>query len=493
MDALSYIGMGSMMKRLEQWINGHSTPSHSDEILPVSDPASGRVYAVCPKGDARDLYDALNAANKAFTSWSMLKPSERAVWLNRLADGIEARFEAFVQCESRNTGKPLSLLRKIEIPRAIANFRFFAAQCQQSLDHAYHDEAGLNYTLHQPLGTVGVISPWNLPLYLLSWKLAPALAAGNCVIAKPSEVTPMSADLLASTASEIGFPAGVLNILQGAGDSVGAAMVAHPSIKAISFTGSTKVGSQIALACAGQFKKVTLEMGGKNPALVFADAPDHTIPDLVRASFQNSGQICLCVSRILIESSVYDKFKQEFINAVKSLRIGAPESESVEVGPVMSQIHFDKVMSYIESAKSEGANILCGGKALPLPGEHADGWFIAPTVIEGLPMDSRVCQEEIFGPVVSLHAFETEDEALELANDSDYGLAATVWTRDLSKAQRMANSLETGIVWVNTWMQRDLRTPFGGSKQSGYGREGGLDAIKFFTEPKTISIGSPYV
>lgn len=481
------------MKRIEHWIDGNSRASHSAKRLPVADPSTGMDYADCPHGDGLDIDDAVNAAQGAFPSWSALKPSERAVWLNRLADAIEARFEDFVQCESRNTGKPLSLLRSVEIPRAIANFRFFAAQSQQVIDQAFHDEAGMNYTMHQALGTVGVISPWNLPLYLLSWKLAPALAAGNCVIAKPSEITPMSADLLAHTAQAIGFPAGVLNIVQGAGDSVGAALVMHPLVKAISFTGSTKVGGQIALECARQFKKVTLEMGGKNPAVVFADAPDDAMPELLRASFQNSGQICLCSSRLLVERSRYDGFKRDFVARLKAMTIGAPDVPATQLGPVMSRTHFDKVMSYIAMAKQEGGKVLCGGEALSLSGVNAGGWFIAPTVIEGLPMTSRFCQEEIFGPVISLHSFETESEAIALANDSRYGLAASVWTRDLARAQRMATALEAGIVWINTWMQRDLRTPFGGTKQSGFGREGGLDAIKFFTEAKTVSLGIPNV
>ncbi len=481
------------MNRIEHWIGGSSTASHSEQRLPVADPSTGQDYADCPRGDSKDVDDAVNAAQRAFPAWSKLKPSERAAWLNRLADAVEARFEDFVQCESRNTGKPLSLLRTAEIPRTIANFRFFAAQCQLTLDQAFHGEAGMNYTLHQALGTVGVISPWNLPLYLLSWKLAPALAAGNCVIAKPSEITPLSADLLAQTAQAIGFPAGVLNIVQGAGDTVGAALVAHPSVKAISFTGSTQVGGQIALECARQFKKLTLEMGGKNPAVVFADAPDNTASELLRASFQNSGQICLCSSRLLIERSRYEAFKRDFVARLESMVIGAPDDPSTQLGPVMSKTHFDKVMSYIAMAKQEGGNVLCGGQALALSGDNAAGWYIAPTVIEGLPMASRFCQEEIFGPLISLHAFETEADAIALANDSRYGLAASVWTGDLDRAQRMAAALETGIVWINTWMQRDLRTPFGGMKQSGYGREGGLDAIRFFTEPKTVCLGIPHV
>lgn len=471
---------------IEHWIAGERRASAAAERLPVSDPASGQVYADCPRGHGMDVEAAVIAAEAAFPAWSGLKPSERARWLNRLADAIEARADEFTACESRDTGKPLPLVRDIEVPRAVANFRFFAAQCLNAPDHAFHDEAGLNYTRHAPLGTVAVISPWNLPLYLLSWKLAPALAAGNCVIAKPSEITPMSADLLAQTAQAIGFPAGVLNILQGVGDTVGAALVAHPRVRAVSFTGSTRVGHAIAAECARQFKKVTLEMGGKNPAVVFDDAPEHAPAALLRATFQNSGQICLCASRILVQRGRYGQVKTALVRGASALRVGPPSDPASQLGPMMSKAHFDKVMAYIALAREEGGRILCGGEAI----ERDGGWYVAPTLIEGLPMSARSCREEIFGPVASLHPFEDETEALALANDSEYGLAASVWTRDLGRARRMADGLQTGIVWINAWMQRDLRTPFGGMKQSGFGREGGLDALLFFTEPKTVCIGT---
>ncbi|MFZ9310540.1 MAG: aldehyde dehydrogenase [Arenimonas sp.] len=476
------------MEQIAQWIAGRPQASSDAAFLPVHDPVHGKPYAYCPRGSSDDVDAAVAAARAAYPAWSRMSGSLRAQWLTRLADAIEARREAFSQCESRDTGKPLALVRDVEIPRAIANFRFFAAACTQSLDQAFHQEAGLNYTLHQPLGVVGVISPWNLPLYLLTWKLAPALAAGNCVIAKPSEITPMSADLLARTAQEIGFPAGVLNIVQGSGETVGAALVSHLDVKAISFTGSTTVGHRIAAVCADQFKKVTLEMGGKNPALVFQDAPAHTLQTLVRAAFQNSGQICLCGSRILIHRDIYADFKKAFVTAASNLKIGAPSDPGTQLGPVMSEPHFRKVLSYIAMAREEGGSILCGGDAVSPSGY--EGWFIAPTVIENLPMDSRFCQDEIFGPVVSLHAFDDDDQALALANASRYGLAASVWTNDLARAHRMAAEIECGIVWINTWMQRDLRTPFGGMKDSGFGREGGMEALKFFTEPKTVCIGT---
>lgn len=475
------------MERIEHWIAGAAHASLDTARLAVYDPCTGLAYADCPRGDARDIASAVSAAKPAFHAWSALKPSERAQWLNRLADAIEHRIDDFIACESRDTGKPLELVRNIELPRAIANFRFFAAACQQTIDQAFHQEAGLNYTRHQALGIVGVISPWNLPLYLLSWKIAPALAAGNCVIAKPSEITPMSANLLAETAQAIGFPAGVLSILHGSGETIGAALVAHPDVKAISFTGSTAVGRKIAAECAKQFKKVTLEMGGKNPAVVFADAPAHTLEMLMRAAFQNSGQICLCASRLLIARECYEDVKREFVALAQRKKAGPASEAKDNLGPMMSKAHFEKVLSYIDLAKAEGGRVLCGGEAVQ---SESGGWYIAPTVIEGLPMSARSCQEEVFGPVITLHPFDGEAEAIALANDSTYGLAASLWTNDLARAHRLAAAIDCGIVWINTWMQRDLRTPFGGMKQSGLGREGGREALEFFTEPKTICIGS---
>ena len=457
----------------------------------MHEPATGAEYARCPDGDASTIDAAVEAATRAFPQWSWLPNDQRARWLQRLADALEARLNEFAEAESRDTGKPLTLAREIEIPRAIANLRFFAAAAMQFASESHHGQAGLNYTLRQPLGAVGCISPWNLPLYLLTWKIAPALAAGNCVIAKPSEVTPLSAWMLGELAREIDFPAGALNLVHGTGDRAGAALVAHPDVQAISFTGSTRVGQMIATQCAPALKKVSLELGGKNPTLIFADAARENLLDtVIRSAFQNSGQICLCGSRILVERSYYDEFRDAFVARARALRIGDPLDPATQIGPLVSQAHFDKVMAGIATAKQEGGRILCGGNAVKPEGRCANGWFIAPTVIEGLGPACATNRDEIFGPVVTLQPFDDEDEAVMLANATAYGLAASLWTSDLHCAHRMAERIDAGIVWINTWMLRDLRTPFGGVKQSGLGREGGAEAMRFFTNCKNITIGS---
>ena len=475
---------------LANYIDGALQPARSGRILDVHEPATGSAYAHCADSDADDVAAAVEAARNAFPTWSALPAEARAGFLHRIANVIEARFEEFVEAESRDSGKTLAAARALDIPRAISNLRFFAGAATQFASEAHAGADAINYTLRQPLGVVGCISPWNLPLYLFTWKIAPALAAGNTVVAKPSEVTPLTSAMFAEACIAAELPPGVLNILQGRGAGAGRALVEHPAIKAISFTGSTRTGAAIATTLAPKFRKLSLEMGGKNATLVFADwdASAASLDTIVRSAFSNQGQICLCGSRILVERTIYDDFQHAFVDKVKALRVGDPRDAASDLGAIVSRAHFDKVMGHIALARVEGGRILAGGDAVQPGGRCQDGWFIAPTVIEGLPMNCRTNQEEIFGPVVTLQPFADEEEALALANATQYGLAASVWTGGLARAHRVGARLESGIVWINCWLRRDLRTPFGGVKDSGMGREGGFEAMRFFTEPKNVCV-----
>jgi len=478
------------MEFIENFIDGKYLAPATGQYLDNVNPSTGQVYAKIPRSGDQDLSLAVAAAKRAFPIWSGMSVNERSAILLRLAAGIEARMDEFVVAESRDNGKPEKLAAHVDIPRAVSNFHFFATAIEHfSSESHYMEGIGINFTTRKPIGIVGCISPWNLPLYLFSWKIAPALAAGNCVIAKPSEITPYTASLLGQIATEAGLPAGVLNVLHGTGPEIGNAIVAHPSIKAISFTGGTATGEHIARIAAPMFKKLSLELGGKNPTLIFPDVDiEQTVKEVFRSSFSNQGQICLCGSRIMVHEKIYDAFKTAFVRWVESAIVSYPSDPKAQIGAVVSKGHMDKILGYIELAKEEGGRILTGGVRVHLEAPYQDGYYLAPTVIEGLPNTCRTNQEEIFGPVVSLMAFSSEEQALDWANDTKYGLAASVWTKDLNIAHRMADRLEMGIVWVNSWLVRDLRTPFGGMKDSGVGREGGWEALSFFTEPKNIFI-----
>ncbi len=448
------------------------------------------MFCQIPDSNEKDIAVAVTAAKGAFPIWSVTPAEERFKILNRIATIIDEHLDELALAETTDTGKPLWLSKRVDIPRASSNFRFFATGIMHfaSESHTMENKA-INYTLRQPIGIVGCISPWNLPLYLFTWKIAPALAAGNCVIAKPSEVTPITAFLLSRLCKEAGLPDGVLNIVHGQGSTTGEAIIKHPDIKAISFTGSTRAGVRIASIAAPMFKKLSLELGGKNPNIIFADCNwEKMLKTTTQSSFSNQGQICLCGSRIIIEETVYDRFKKEFIEQVQQLKVGDPLEDTSKQGALVSQQHFEKVMKAIDTAKQEGGTILCGGKAVILEGRCANGFFIEPTVIEGLGCQCKTNTEEIFGPVVTLQKFETEEEALQLANACSYGLSATIWTQNISRANRVSAQVEAGIVWVNCWLLRDLRTPFGGIKNSGVGTEGGWEALRFFTEAKNVCV-----
>ncbi|MEW6361009.1 MAG: aldehyde dehydrogenase [Acidobacteriota bacterium] len=486
------------MEKLANYIGGELLPPVSGQYLDNWEPARGIVYSQIPDSDERDVEMAVTAAKSAFDKWSSMSPEARFLIFDRLTTLLERDLSILANAESRDNGKPITLARTVDIPRAIANFRFYATAAMHTSSDSYltslpDGTKALNYTLRQPIGIAGCISPWNLPLYLFTWKIAPALAAGCTVVAKPSEITPMTAFLLSKLCMEAGVPPGVLNIIHGTGPKVGSAIVVNENIPAITFTGGTATGREIARLAAPRFKKLSLELGGKNPNIIFSDCDyEQMLDTTVKSSFSNQGEICLCGSRIFIERPIYERFKEDFIEKVRNLRVGDPADAVTDVGAIVSKQHYDKIMSCIDRAAGEGGSILYGGSGV-VPSGSSDGsalsgYFIQPTIIEGLPADCKTNQEEIFGPVVTIMPFDSEDEVVALANCVPYGLSATIWTQNLSRAHRISHKIEAGIIWINCWMLRDLRTPFGGMKESGLGREGGFHALNFFTEEKNVCV-----
>ena len=478
------------MKIIRNYISGELRSAESGAWIDSVNPATGEIYSQLPDSDQTDIHLAVAAAKAAFPEWSSLQAEARSNFLLKIADAIEDNLESLAVAESIDNGKPLTAARTLEIPRAAKSFRFFATAIlhESSEAHSAGNEM-LNDTLRQPIGVVGSISPWNLPLYLLSWKIAPALAAGNCVVAKPSELTPMTAYMLAQLCIDAGLPGGVLNIIQGTGIKAGAPLVEHSDVKAITFTGGTKTGATIARTTASTFKKTSLELGGKNPTIIFADCDyEKALSTSIRAAFANQGEICLSGSRIYIEESIFDRFSADFAKNTKALVVGDPLDDSTDLGALISNDHLEKVLHHVQIAREEGGSVLCGGDRISVEGRCAGGYFMRPTVITNLPTQCTTNQEEIFGPVVTLNPFKTESEVVKYANATKYGLSASVWTSDVHCAHRLAAVLEAGVVWINCWMERDLRTPFGGVKHSGVGREGGWEALRFFTETKNVCL-----
>ncbi len=478
------------MQKIDNYIGGALVPPVSGAYIGNINPAEGKIYSEVADSDQRDVEEAAKAALAAFPLWSAMEASKRCEILERVADLIDRDLDQLALAESIDNGKPVSLAKRLDIPRASSNIRFYATGAEHFASDAHiTGKEAVNYTLRVPIGVVGCISPWNLPLYLFTWKIAPALAAGCTVVAKPSELTPMTAFLFSKLCMEAGLPAGVLNIVHGLGPKAGQAIIEHPDITAISFTGGTVTGKKIAATAAPMFKKLSLELGGKNPNLIFADCDfDLAVRTSIQSSFANQGEICLCGSRMLVERSLYDRFVSEFIKQVKALKVGDPLEEGTHLGAMVTEAHMQKVLGYISLAKEEGGKILTGGNRVSVPGRCAHGFFIEPTVITGLDQKCRTNQEEIFGPVVTIQPFDTEEEGIALANSTPYGLAATIWTENLKRAHRVSAQVKSGIIWVNCWLFRDLRTPFGGMKQSGVGREGGWEAMRFFTEAKNVCI-----
>ena len=475
------------MIQVQNYINGEFTTT-KDTIDDIN-PATGEIIAKIPKSGSKEVSNAVDAADMARVSWSELSSEKRADWLDKIADALESKSDDIASLESQDTGKPIALAKAVDASRSVANFRFFAQFSRDFSVENFEMDDAMNHVVLKPVGIAGLITPWNLPLYLLSWKIAPAIVMGNTVVAKPSELTPLTANLLSQTLDEIGFPGGVVNILHGLGSEAGQAIVENPKINLISFTGGTLTGKKVAETAAPMFKKLSLELGGKNATIILDDANlDSSIPEIARSAFMNQGQVCLCGSRILVSDKIWDEFVDKFVGYVKNMKVGDPSSEDSDLGALVSFAHRDKVESYIHLAEREGGKILCGGKSPTLPSPFDKGAFLEPTVVSDLSHMSRTATEEIFGPVVTLHPFRTDEEAIEIANCTDYGLAGSVWTGDTNRGKLVAEKIETGMVWVNTWLHRDLRVPFGGVKDSGVGREGGRWSLSFFSEAVNICV-----
>ena len=476
--------------KVENYIGGRFLPALDGATLDDVGPATGEVIATIPRSGAADVDAAVQAARTASSGrWGRTSVAERADLCDAIADRIEADLDRFAELESLDSGKPFQLARSVDIPRAIANFRFFAGAVRHDHTRAHEMADAINYTVRRPLGVVGLITPWNLPLYLLSWKTAPALATGNAVVAKPSEITPLTAAALAEVIHALRPPPGAFNLVHGYGHEVGQAMTEHPDIAGISFTGGTATGAKVGATASARFKKLSLELGGKNATLIFEDADiEGRIADIARASFANQGQVCLCGSRILVHRSRHDELVERLTRQLGTLVIGDPRNPATTFGSLSSHAHREKVESYLRLAREEGGTVVYGGERPDLPPPYSDGAFLTPAVITGLSPACRTATEEIFGPVVTVHPFDSEAEAVTIANSVRYGLAASVWTTDLGRAHRVSHALQTGMVWVNCWLKRDLRVPFGGVKDSGVGREGGHYSLGFYTSDKNVCI-----
>jgi aminomuconate-semialdehyde/2-hydroxymuconate-6-semialdehyde dehydrogenase len=487
--------MSNTLPEFPLFIDGKFVKSETGETFPNINPATGQVIGKIALANESDVDKAVVSAQKAFHQiWKKTSLQERIDFLHKIANAIQNHFDDFLKTEIADTGKPIALARTLDVPRAIANFKNFAALAYSLSNESYEtfteDGKGcLNYTVRKPLGVVGVICPWNLPLLLLTWKVAPALAAGNTVVVKPSSETPATATLLAHIMQEVGLPPGVYNVVHGDGSVVGNALVHHPEVAGITFTGESKTGQAIMKEAASGLKLLSFELGGKNPAIIFKDCPfEKTIEGMTRAVFANTGQVCLCAERVYVEKTVFEKFVEEFKKSAENLVLGDPMDPKTTTGPLISIKQREKVLGYYKLALEEGATLVTGGGVPQLNSPFDKGAFIQPTIWIGLKETTRCVKEEIFGPVCHIQPFEEEEEAIQMANHSSYGLSASIWTNDLSKAHRVAKQLETGIVWVNSWFLRDLRTPFGGVKMSGIGREGGMHSLQFFSELQNICV-----